>query len=417
VSRGTASDPRLNRLQLLAVILPLAYISALVLAIAAFELPFWAEVVVATAISIPFVLAFSFIIFNLVGKMRDEMMRRERRFRGLLESAPDAIIIVDQKGRIVMVNEQAGHVFGYAAGELLGNSVESLLPDRMRPAHAAHRSDYYQSPSTRPMGIGLDLVARRKDGTIFPAEISLSPIEADEGPLVISVIRDITERRRANEERERLLAEAEAERERQRIGMDLHDGIIQSIYAVGLNLEAAADDINENPADVRGRIDRAIDQLNDTIRDIRSYIFELRPTRFSGDLADSLSGLAHEFRVNSLIETVVDVPPDLPPLSDEGGSAIFHIAQEALNNIRKHARATSVEVRLCRQNGAVSLTIADNGDGFDPSFEYSEEHRGLRNMVSRARGAGGTLNVESVPRKGTRIQVDIPLQVEAGEAG
>ncbi len=417
MSRGTASDLRLNRLQLLAIVLPLAYISVLVLAFSAIDLPFWTEVLVATAISLPFVIAFSAVIFSLVANMRDDIVRRERRFRSLLESAPDAIVIVGHDGRIVMANEQAGRVFGYEERELVGQSVEMLLPENVRPAHTAHRSGYYGHPATRPMGIGLDLTARRKDGTIFPAEISLSPIEADEGMLVTSVIRDITERRRADEERERLKAEAEAERERQRIGMDLHDGIIQSIYAVGLNLEAAADNVDENPADVQGRINRAIDQLNDTIRDIRSYIFELRPTRFSGDVAESLSGLAEEFRVNSLIETSIEVSSNLPALTDEGGSAIFHIAQEALNNIRKHARATSVGVGLCGQNGVVRLTIADDGDGFDTSFEYPEEHRGLRNMVSRARAAGGTLNVESAPRKGTRIQVDIPVHVAAGEAG
>jgi len=417
VSRRSATDLRLYRLQLLAVILPLAYISVLVLAIAAIDLPFWTEVLVAIGISMPFVVGFAVIIFSMVGKVRDETTRRERRFRSLLESAPDAIVIVDQAGRIVMVNEQASKVFGYEAAELIGNSVEILLPEKMRSTHTAHRSEYYHDPATRPMGIGLNLTARRKDGTIFPAEISLSPIEADEGVLVTSVIRDVTDRRRADEERERLKAEAEAERERHRIGMDLHDGVIQSIYAVGLNLEAAGDDVNENPGEVQGRINRAIDQLNDTIRDIRSYIFELRPTRFSGDLAESLSGLAHEFRVNSLIETSIDVSPDLPTVSDDGGSAIFHIAQEALNNIRKHARATSVDVGLRGDDGVVRLTIADNGDGFDASFEYPEEHRGLRNMASRARAAGGTLNVESAPDRGTRIRVDIPVQSAPGEPG
>ena len=414
MSRASASDLRLNRLQLLAVLLPLVYITVLVLALAVFKLPFWAEVTLATGISVPFVLGFTYIVFDIVARMRDELMHRERRFRGLLESAPDAIVIVAPDGRIVMVNEQAGQVFGYDPSELVGNPVEILLPEKARAIHTGHRASYYGRPATRPMGTGMELTARRRDGTVFPAEISLSPIEAEEGMLVTSVIRDITERRRAEEDRERLLAEAETERERQRIGMDLHDGVIQAIYAVGLNLEAAADDVKEHPDEVRRRIDRAIDQLNDTIRDIRSYIFELRPARFSGDLTESLGGLAHEFRVNSLIETSIDVSPNLPPVSGEGGTALFHIAQEALNNIRKHARASTVDVGLHAEGGHVTLSITDNGDGFDAGHDFSEEHRGLRNMASRARAAGGTLSIDASPTKGTRIQVDIPVQAAPG---
>jgi signal transduction histidine kinase len=235
--------------------------------------------------------------------------------------------------------------------------------------------------------------------------------------LVTAVIRDTTERRRFEDERQRLRAEAEAERTRNRMAMDLHDGIIQSIYAVGLNLEAAADDVSTNPAEVAARIDRAIDELNDTISDIRAYIVELRPTRFSGEVAESLTGIAHEFRVNSLIDTTIDVTHTLPPLTAEGGSALFHIAKEALNNIRKHATATSAELSLRSVDGVVRLDIVDNGAGFDASASHAEQHNGLRNMASRARAAGGTLNVESTPRTGTRIRVEIPGKQQSGGPG
>ena len=349
--------------------------------------------------------------------MRHDAAARERRFRSLLDSAPDAIVIVDQRGTIVMANHEVTHVFGYDPSELVGASVDILVPEGLRPAHAGHRAAYHDAPATRPMAASLSLAARRKNGSVFPAEISLSPLEAEEGMLVTSVIRDITDRLRAHEEHERLSSEAETERQRTRIAMDLHDGIIQSIYAVGLNLEAASGDLVDNPGEVPGRIDRAIDQLNDTIGDIRNYIMDLRPTRFSGEVAESLTGLAHEFRVNSLIDTTINITPKLPPLSPEGGSALFHIAKEALNNIRKHASATSVEVSLRARDGLVSLVIADDGTGFDASLERSEQHHGLRNMASRARAAGGTLDIVSTPRAGTRIRVDIPGQAASGEAG
>lgn len=405
----------LDRLQVAAIILPLAYIAVLFIVIASLGLPLWAEAVAAITISLPFIFGFAYAIFGTVQGMHEEVQQRERRFRDLLESAPDAIIIVNQRGRIVMVNHQAEQIFGYAAREMLDQPVEMLIPEHLRGSHVGHRSDYHLQPRTRPMGSGLDLHARRKDGSEFPTEISLSPIESDEGVLITSVIRDITERRKLEQERERLLAAAETERERERIGMDLHDGIIQSIYAVGLNLEAAVDDVGERPDEVRGRIERAIDHLNETIRDIRSYIFQLRPGRYQGGFEESILNLAQEFRVNSLIETSVEVQPELPELDEDRRSALFHITQEALNNVRKHSRATSVAVRVTSRDGILILHVEDNGAGFETGIDQAQEHNGLRNMASRAKAAGGTLSIESAPGTGTRIEVRVPAAEPAGE--
>lgn len=197
--------------------------------------------------------------------------------------------------------------------------------------------------------------------------------------------------------------------ERERIGMDLHDGIIQSIYAVGLALEAVADDVPQHPDRARRDLDAAIEQLNGIIRDVRSYIFELRPTQLSGDLAASLVNLAEDFRVNSLVETSVTVAPDLPPLSDVQRAAVFHTAKEAFVNARKHARATAVSLSFESVGGAVRLRVRDNGAGFEPSLDLPPDHRGLRNMASRAREAGGTLRIDSSRGGGTSITMEIPV--------
>jgi PAS domain S-box-containing protein len=124
----------------------------------------------------------------------------EAYFRTMLETAPDAMIIVDERGRIAIVNRQAEDMFGYSRAELLGHEVEMLLPESVRQHHHGHRSRYAQTPELRPMGPGQDLLGRRKDGREFPVEISLSPVRTSSGMFVSSVIRDVTQRRRMEQE-------------------------------------------------------------------------------------------------------------------------------------------------------------------------------------------------------------------------
>ena len=199
--------------------------------------------------------------------------------------------------------------------------------------------------------------------------------------------------------------------ERQRIGMDLHDGIIQSIYAVGLTLEYVDGQLAEQDvAGARERLRASIDALNATMRDIRAYILDLRPRRFEGsNLITGLQGLLAEFKANTLI--AVDLEADSQAdesLWPEARLALFHIAQEALSNAAKHSRASRVQVSMIRNESSVTLTLTDNGRGFDPHQVEQRAGHGLSNMQDRALALGGKLVFDSPAGQGTRVQVILP---------
>lgn len=202
--------------------------------------------------------------------------------------------------------------------------------------------------------------------------------------------------------------------ERERIGMDLHDGIIQDIYAVGLTLEHARLLLNDNPQSARQRIEQAVSDLNSTIRDIRAYILDLRPRKLHEEnLADGLLRLIAEFRANTLVEVTLQRPPQDLHMSQTQAVALFHICQEALANVGKHSHAHHVNVSLWSTNERVLLEISDDGRGFDQEITRLTLGHGLSNMLTRARNAGGDLEVSSEVGQGTTILVWVPNTNEA----
>jgi signal transduction histidine kinase len=204
--------------------------------------------------------------------------------------------------------------------------------------------------------------------------------------------------------------------ERERIGRDLHDGIIQSIYAVGLSLEDVPDLMEDEPDVARQRVERAIDSLDQSIRDIRNFIFGLRPELLDqAGLVGGLAALADEFRVNSLVDVDLDTSAalgaDLPP---DQTSQLLSIAREALSNVARHSRATRGSIRVEAHDGKVRLIVSDNGVGFEPAKQRGPGHQGLVNMRARAAAVGGRLEVESRPGSGTRIIVDVTRRETSG---
>jgi two-component system, NarL family, sensor histidine kinase DevS len=198
--------------------------------------------------------------------------------------------------------------------------------------------------------------------------------------------------------------------ERERIGMDLHDGIIQAIYGVGLSLEGALHSIEEDPGDAKKRIEHSIETLNQAIRDLRAYILDLRPRQMGNDgLVSGLKRLVTEFRVNSLTEAVlIGSEKDLIDLAASQSLALFHICQEALANAAKHAKAKKVEIALWSTDDRTLMEIQDDGKGFDMETQTANIGHGLANMQRRAQSAGGDVDVSSAPGEGTTILAWVP---------
>ncbi len=212
----------------------------------------------------------------------------------------------------------------------------------------------------------------------------------------------------------RFLAVAE---ERDRIGRDLHDGIIQSLYAVGLSLEDVPDLMAEAPSEAAGRIDNAIEAINVAIRDIRNFIYGLRPEAVDGtQVVAGLAALAEEIRLGGLVDVIVELDPKADPgLNPIAGAELLNLVREGLSNAVRHAQARQIGVLLSRAATGSILQIVDDGVGFEAARVAATGHHGLANMRARAEAIGGRLDVRSSPGSGTRLVVDLPRSPGASE--
>jgi len=467
----------------------------------------------------------------------------------LLESSTQSIIAVDANETIVIANGNTQKMFGYRREELLGQSLEILIPEMLRGRHAAHHRAYFADMQTRPMGIGRELAGRRKDGSIFPVEIGLSGMETHEGRLAVAFVSDITERKRmetalrqreqevsavlddtpdiimridrqfgytyVNEktasvaglpreaflgktsedlglpadliavwkpaiasafetgktgtlgfsypspdgptqweerfipefapdgsaesvliighdvtERARLERLAEANRaevralaaslltaqeeERRRVSRELHDQICQELASLAFDIGGFAAS-PPRKAEARGRLRALQARVVKASEDTRHIAYELHPSVLDDlGLETSLRELCKRFSERtgnvSLTFTRASLPASLPR---EVASCLYRIAQEGLNNIAKHSQAKKVAVALGLKDGAIEMTITDNGLGFDLAAVKGRGGLGLVSMEERTRLCRGKLSIETSPGHGTRIAVEVPLAEEA----
>ena len=386
-----------------------------------------------------------------------ERQRADARFRGLMEAAPDAMVCVDRDGRIVLVNAQTERLFGYGRDKLVGRPVEILVPEQVRGLHPAHRAQYTADPRPRPMGADMQLAGRRRDGSTFPAEVSLAAMSSGEGLLVIAVVRDVTERLEIAAERQRLRTQAERDKlerhlhQSQRLeslgqlaGGVAHDfnnllGVISN-YAAFAAEEVAKEAPDERWQTVRddiGQVQQAAEQAAGLTRQLLAFARQemIQPRVLNvNDVVLSVEQLL----IRSLgehVELIADLAADLPPVLADPGQI-----EQVLVNLAVNARdampqggkliihtASTIIDETASQGGLppgqyVALKVSDTGSGipkdvldrvFEPFFTTKPKGEGTGLGLATVYGiitqAGGHVRIYSEPGLGTSFTALLPI--------
>jgi two-component system sensor histidine kinase DevS len=313
--------------------------------------------------------------------------------------------VSDEDGHILFANRQVAQMFGYDQATLLDLRVDDLLPERLRTAHRDHRARYHAQPRVRAMGVGLILHGYRADGSEFPVEISLSPVgPADGQQLVVAAVRDVRERI-ATEERLRSIGQhLRLVEDRERIARELHDVVIQKLFAAGMTVQALA--VRTADATLAERLDTVVDELDETIREIRTAIYGLQAgdRNTPGVRADVLR-ICDEHRDALGVEPKVRFDGPVESITERVASELLPVVREAVSNVARHANASAVDVWVKNSGDFVTVRVADDGRGLPGDTSGGN---GIPNLSDRAVRLGGRCALTTRPEGGTALEWTVP---------
>jgi PAS domain S-box-containing protein len=345
-------------------------------------------------------------IGQFVERSRLETAEREREARhsAILDSALDCIVSIDDRGRVLEFNATAEQVFGYRADEVVGKEMaELIVPPALRNQHREGFARYLETGKPTLLDRRIEIVGMRKDGTEFPVELTITRIRLPGLPIFTGFLRDITDRKRAEDElrasRHRLVEAQDTER--RRLERNLHDGAQQRLVSLALMLRLARERAKDAPPAAQELLENAAEELSIALEDLRELARGIHPAVLSErGLAAALEGIIDRFSVPVELEAM---PEERLPEPVE--VAVYYLVSEALANVAKHAQASHATVAIVPSDGRVSVEVSDDGVGGVDAAKGS----GLRGLLDRVEALDGSLDVQSDPAGGTRVRAEIPV--------
>lgn len=322
------------------------------------------------------------------------------RLRAILETAVEGIITIDERGIIESFNLAAERIFGYKAKEIIGKNVSILMPSPHREQHDAYIGNYLRTGRAKIIGIGREIVARRKNGTVFPMDLSVSEVQLANCRLFTGFIRDITERKQLEKE----ILEI-SEREQRRIGQDLHDGLCQHLAGIELMSQVLQQKLVRRSKTAAAKAEDIAKNVREAISHTRLLARGLSPVTLESEgLMSALQELAINTEKIFRVSCRFECNPPVLVRDFPAATHLFRLAQEAVSNAIKHGKAKRILICLKEERGRLALSIVDNGVGF-PAQILKTKGMGLRIMQSRAGMIGGTLAIERNAAGGTSVTV------------
>ncbi len=364
--------------------------------------PFVRAGFISIAVALLAILISSAIFSRITRPIAQKIEQQAETFRTLAETALEGIILIDTHGIIQFLNPAAETLFGYSPGELLGSSINRLIPVPHRDAHDQYISRYLKTGIARIIGTGRQLTGLRKDGALFPIRLSVGDIHLEHTHLFTGVITDLSEQHKLQREIMELPV-----REQRRIGQELHDGLGQQLSGLGMLATSLVNKASRSEYELAEQLARG---LKDTLSQVRALSRGLMPIEIGGDeFFPAIQNLCDEFEAQSRrpIKIEIDDAIRLP----ENGAAmhLYRITQEALNNAVKHAEASQISVMIKKEHDYGILQVTDNGCGLPPDADKSTG-LGLRIMKYRCGLIDGEFSATSPEAGGTRIQCQFPIE-------